>query len=36
MKPDGRDHALEQVIIAQIQSRLGGIPSVAGPPGQRP
>jgi hypothetical protein len=29
--PDGRDHALEQVMLAKIQARLGGIPSVVGP-----
>jgi hypothetical protein len=29
--PDGRDHALEQEMLAKIQARLGGIPSVAGP-----
>lgn len=33
MKPDGRDHALEQVMLAKIQSRLGGLPSVPSPPG---
>ncbi len=32
VQPDGRDHALEQVMLAKIQSRLGGIPSVAGAP----
>jgi hypothetical protein len=32
MKPDGRDHALEQQMLAQIQSRLGGIPSTVSPP----
>jgi hypothetical protein len=31
IKPDGRDHALEQEMLAKIQARLGGIPSVAGP-----
>lgn len=29
--PDGRDHALEQVMLAKIQARLGGVQSVAGP-----
>lgn len=33
MQPDGRDHALEQVMLAKIQSRLGGLPSVPSPPG---
>jgi hypothetical protein len=31
MGPDGRDHDLEQVILARIQARLGGVPSVASP-----
>jgi hypothetical protein len=31
MGADGRDHALEQVMLAKIQGRLGGIPSVVGP-----
>ncbi|HZZ29786.1 MAG TPA: hypothetical protein VFE46_17455 [Pirellulales bacterium] len=31
LAPDGRDHGLEQVILAKIQARLGGVPSVPGP-----
>jgi len=30
MGPDGRDHALEQVMLAKIAARLGGVPSLAG------
>ncbi|HEY2761369.1 MAG TPA: hypothetical protein VGI75_11510, partial [Pirellulales bacterium] len=36
IKPDGRDHALEQVMLARIQGKLGGIPAVAGPPAAGP
>jgi hypothetical protein len=36
IKPDGRDHALEQEMLAKIQARLGGVPSVAGPTSSGP
>jgi hypothetical protein len=31
MLPDGHDHALEQEMLAKIQARLGGVPSVGIP-----